>query len=474
MGAAKLDGAGVVGRAPVLRLAGAAASGAAAAVLGVAAFQGTSATLGPATVRIQAGAGAGVTTISIPPLGTVAAPTHPVPFGLQLTVTAIDFGALAAAADAGLVSDELVEQLEGDLRAAALRAAAQAILLSAAAGAVAGALWTPRRWGHVLAGAVGGAALVSAAVVVTATTFDADAFREPRFSGPLVRAPQVIEAAQAGLTSLDDLRSRYEQLAARVSRLLALAAEPSLEPSREDLSILHVSDIHSNPLGLEVAHQLARSFAVDAVVDTGDLTSFGLPVEREIRRLVRRFTVPYLFVPGNHDSEANRRAVGDTPGVRLLDGTTFVADGVTILGFADPTFTASAEVSTDEGNALRVRASTATARVVARVEPDVLAVHDVRLGSRSLGAVPLVIAGHTHERARDVVDGTLVLTVGSTGATGLGSFTAETATDYEAEILYFRAGELTTVDYITFHGLGDEFEIDREVFDPPDGALRES
>ena len=50
-------------------------------------------------------------------------------------------------------------------------------------------------------------------------------------------------------------------------------------PPRSQTVILHISGIHSNPLGLEVARQLAASFRVDAVLDTGDLTSFGLPVE---------------------------------------------------------------------------------------------------------------------------------------------------------------------------------------------------
>lgn len=69
--------------------------------------------------------------------------------------------------------------------------------------------------------------------------------------------------------------------------------------------VLHVSDIHSNPLGLELAFRLAESFEVDAVLDTGDLTSFGLPIEASIIELIADLDIPYLWVPSNHDSAAN-------------------------------------------------------------------------------------------------------------------------------------------------------------------------
>ena len=46
------------------------------------------------------------------------------------------------------------------------------------------------------------------------------------------------------------------------------------------------------------------------------------------------------------------------------------------------------------------------------------------LGEASQGHVPLIVSGHLHKNSAVRKNGTLVLTVGSTGATGLGSFTA--------------------------------------------------
>jgi hypothetical protein len=62
-----------------------------------------------------------------------------------------------------------------------------------------------------------------------------------------------------------------------------------------------------------------------------------------------------------------------------------------------------------------------------------------------------------------------VLTVGSTGATGLGSFTVDTDTPYEAEVLRFVDGDLVGIDYVTLSGTEGEFTIDRSLVEPDDG-----
>ena len=49
-----------------------------------------------------------------------------------------------------------------------------------------------------------------------------------------------------------------------------------------------------------------RDHQANFVIDTGDLTSFGYSQEASIGSMVSRLPVPYYFVPGNHDSFANR------------------------------------------------------------------------------------------------------------------------------------------------------------------------
>jgi len=336
-------------------------------------------------------------------------------------------------------------------------------VLSAVVGAVAAALAPGRRALHLVAGALGG--VVGAALLLGGVWrgYDVDAFeRAPRFEGQLERAPAVLATVRRHVEDVDVVRSRIEQLGARITELYTASSDETVT-SRAGTRILHVSDIHSNPLAVEVVRRLHENFDVDAVVDTGDLTSFGNPVEARIADLIRGLDVPYVLVPGNHDSRSMRRALDANDHVTVVQRDIVEIEGVRILGVADPTYTADNRVSTAEANAVKEARAGGVRQIVRREQPDVLAVHDVRQAEASFGEVPLVISGHTHERSARVVDGTLVLTVGSTGATGLGSFTTDTDLPYEAEVLHFIGDELVAVDHISLHGFDGSFTVEHQV-----------
>jgi Icc-related predicted phosphoesterase len=421
--------------------------------------------MGPTTLEVQGNFGAGRTTLLVPPLGTISADTHFAPLSITMTITEVDPDSLADAVADAPGRDRLVNEVEDDLRETAVRLGVQLGVGGVVLGALIAALLPRRRWTTILSGAAGGGIVVSALLMLTAATFDVEAFQEPRFTGTLERAPQVIESVSRRVQSIEALRSRYETAADRLSDLLALAAEPQQDPRADSTAILHISDLHSNPLGLEIVDRLVGRFDVDAVLDTGDLTSFGEPIEGRIGTSIARLPVPYLFVPGNHDSAANRAALAAVDNIQVVDGERARVDDVDILGWADPTFTASNDVTTEQGNEVREEAAATVADEVAAARPDVLAVHDVRLSEDSIGDVPLVVAGHTHERSFEERDGTVIMTVGSTGATGLGSFIFETDRPYEAEIIYFRNGLPVAFDYVSFSGLGGDFEIERRTLD---------
>lgn len=425
--------------------------------------------LGPAVqVSARAQLGRGETVLAFPPLGTVSATTHSFPLRFEVALAQVDLPSVGRALADTRSQALLVANIERGLRDMAIELALRLGLAGAVLGAVAAGLLPHRTWAFLFAGASGGALAIGIALFVTGVTFSVESFEEPRYSGALERAPAVIEALDRGLGSLDQLRSRFAAAADRVSGLLTLVAEPRLDPSEESVALLHVSDIHSNPLGIEITNQLAREFEVDAVVDTGDLTSFGQPLEGRLGQLIKGIPAPYLFVPGNHDSTANRNRLDAVPNVELLDEATRLVSGIEILGWADPTFTADEETSTEEGNEIRLFAAGRVAEAVEATDPDVLAVHDARLAGDSIGEVPVILAGHTHKRGIERVDGTLMLTVGSTGATGLGSLLVEGAEDYEAEVVYFRNGQAVALDYVRFQGLGGDFEVQRRTLIEPE------
>jgi predicted phosphodiesterase len=256
------------------------------------------------------------------------------------------------------------------------------------------------------------------------------------------------------------VRRRVDVLGDQVADLYEAAS--SVTPAaggKDEVRILHVSDIHSNPLGLEVTRRLAEHLDVDAVLDTGDLTSFGLPIEGRLGELIADVPVPYYFVAGNHDSAPNRAALAGVANLRPLEGTVADVRGVRILGIADPTFTADNQQSSE--------AAAAEKRAAAPAVAGALAVHDPLLGEAAWGRVPLVVAGHVHRPSALHRSGTLVLTVGSTGSTGLGSFTVDTGRPYEAQILRFTAGRLISVDRVALRGVGGAFRVERQLITSP-------
>ena len=83
--------------------------------------------------------------------------------------------------------------------------------------------------------------------------------------------------------------------------------------------------------------------------------------------------------------------------------------------------------------------------------------------SRCAGSTPLVLAGHTHRRKASTVDGTLLLTEGSTGGAGLRGLEGEEPTPLELSVLYLdrTTHRLQAYDDITLGGLGATLRPDR-------------
>jgi predicted phosphodiesterase len=445
--------------------------GAAAGLLALGTITVVKGRVGPGRVAVRAHLGVGRTELRLPPLGQISAPTHFAPVTLTGQVEELSPDRLQDLLKTDDPGDRLQSEVSDDLEPLLRAFAGRALLTALVAGAVAGALLPRRRWTHALVGA--GGAVVGVTVLLGAAWhgYDAAAFEKARFEGPLERAPALLATVRKHVDGIDVVRKRVQVLGDQVAELYSVASSQVGGPlAGDEVRILHISDIHSNPLGLEVARRLAEHFDVAAVLDTGDLTSFGLPVEGRLGDMVATMNVPYLLVPGNHDSEENRKALAAVHNIQVLDGTVADVGGVRIMGVADPAFTATNETSAAEAALMKQARSPEVAARVQDLHPDVLAVHDPLLGEASEGHVPLIVAGHTHKNNAARKDATLVLTVGSTGATGLGSFTVDTGSPYEAELLHFVGRDLVAVDRIDLHGVGGAFRLERQIVPAPGEA----
>lgn len=429
--------------------------------------------LGPGRVELRARWSLeGRTELGLPPLGAISAATHDAPLAVDLRVEELDIERVQDLLVGPDPEARLRRELTSDVEPLLGRFALRALVTSLIVGAVVGAVLPGRRWSWLAAGAGGGVLAVSAVLGQAWATYDEEAFLNPRFEGSLERAPEVLRTVQKHVEGFDDIRGRVDILSQQVANLYR-ATVVAPEDDGDDVAILHVSDIHSNPLGVEVVRQLVAQLGVDAVLDTGDVTSFGFPLEARIGDLIADVPVPYYLTPGNHDSEPVRAALDAVPNVTVLAGSVTDIGGLRVLGVADPTFTADNRIGTAEAAEEKRRQAAAVGRLTAARRPDVLAVHDPALAEAAAGRVPLVVAGHRHERSSELRDGTRFLTVGSTGATGLGSFTVATQLGYEAQVLHFSGGRLTVVDYVSLGGIGGSFRIDRTVMAPITEAERD-
>jgi predicted phosphodiesterase len=407
----------------------------------------------------------GATVVELPPLGRVRAHTHMAPVRLTARVLAVDIDAAQQATHGadpvGALREDVADALPSVLRAFVLRA----LLAAALVGGIVALALPGRHWWYAAAGSSGGLLAVVVLLVGTWVPYDIDAFEEPQLSGELERVPGLLAAVQENLEGIEEVRDRVEVISSRLAELYAASVGELPGGAPGETSILHVSDLHLNPLGAELAVHLAEDLDVDAILDTGDVTSFGLAVEARFGALLEASPVPYLLVPGNHDSTENRVQLAQLDGITVLDGDVAEVGDVQILGIADPTFTASNEVSTEQANEIKAALTDEVRAQVLAERPDVLAVHDPAQAAETPGVVPVVVAGHVHERTEREERGTWMLAVGSTGATGLGAFTVETGQPYEAEVLRFRDRELVAIDYLSVSGIDGDFTLERRLID---------
>ena len=460
-------------------------AGALGALLAVTFLARQEVTVGPARVRLEAGpALVGTSRLAAPPFGSVSARTHQGPIAFRATVDDVDVkrlgrlleGSPGPAGPGGPRIAELEATL-GPLEDQARRAATGFLVRIAVlglAGGLAGVLAFRRRTRRrLLRCGLGGLAATVLLLGPALATYDVTAFREPRYDGALEYAPALIGDVRTGLDRLRTLREEMVRIGHNLDRAYAALANPVGElDGNGTVRVLHVSDVHLNPAGFDLAVRLADQFDVAAVVDTGDMGTWGLPTEPQVAENVGRFDVPYLFVKGNHDDDDMVKAVAANDNARVLDGTGTEVAGIRFFGVADPTFTPGKGHQVEEFEDLKVARSVGVGDALDRqaLRPDVLLVHDGRLATYARGHVATILDGHLHRFGTEVANGTRTLMSGTTGAGGPDNFRATDPPPADAEVVYFdpTTRRPVAVDRITVRLPGASFSVERVLL--PEGA----
>ncbi len=448
---------------------------AASVIVGLVAFGGFANhtyQVGPGRVTAEATlAPRGETAVVVPPFGSISAPTHAAPLRFRLTLAEVDLDALQALAAGGVPDPALTEQLQADALRGARRALAEGLLAAALAAGLTG--WALRhRWRVVVAAVVCGTLVPAALLAAAWASYDLDAFRTPSYRGAVSYAPSLIELVQRRAERVDDLRRQVEKLVRDLNGYYrapqSFAAAGALP---ETVRVLHVSDIHLDPVGLALTRELAEEFDVAFIVDTGDINHYGSTVEAAVAASQVPTGWPYLFVPGNHDSPGIVAALAALDNVRVLDASATVEAGVRVFGVADPASRGSG-VEPAAGPMEREAASIAR-RLGAAVRsgeptPTVIAIHNPAMVPPFEGLAPLVLVGHTHTPALSRLGEGWLLDNGTTGGVHFSDTREEPHIPHSASILYFTAEEprrLVAIDQIEVSGLAGQSSLRRTVID---------
>lgn len=442
--------------------------GALAGAIGFSLQPAVSGDVGPGTMSVDPALRRSDTVVALPPLGELRADTHAGPIAFDARVDRIDLDQASTVVRGEDPAGVLRSQIETDLDPLLWDLARQSAAVAVISGVVAGLVLPRRRLRSIGLVVVGALGFVSIGGAVAVSSFDPTSFDHPRFEGALARAPDVLHTVQRHIDDVDAVEGRLEALADRVADLYRSVDGDTAE-SPADVVLLHVSDIHSNPVGIALVEESARRFGVDAIIDTGDLTSFGAEIETAVADRIARIDTPYYVVPGNHDASSIRRALADT-GVTVLDPGIIEIDGIRILGVGEPTFTADNRVPAALWDANIEASSKELDGLVDRHRPDVVAVHNRRQLDLALGGFDVGLAGHVHEPTLRYLEGTAVIEAGSAGATGVGALMTEQDMPYQMQLLQFDAGRLVAVDRLEFQGTDGAFSLERVLIDPAEVA----
>lgn len=432
-------------------------------------FSAANFTYGPFLVQLSTSwLSEGETQLHFPPVGRVFFKTHLLPVKLQLTLLSIDLQTLeewmGEIADRERLKDELKSQALTWLRIFVLRV----LGLAALGGGLALLAWR-RQVSWFARGSLLGLIIALAIILFIYFSFNVEALQHPHYVGMLEAAPWIVGLVENGLQNLDNLGQELKVIAGNLDILFSQAAR--LEDWRnikDEIVVLHISDIHNNLVALEFVKEIVDRFPVDMIVDTGDISDYGTALELELTGSISAWGLPYVYIPGNHDSPAIISRMQEFPNVILLKGGSVNLEGIVITGMMDPA-AMTRDIAPASGSLTLEYQEKLTALVDSlATKPQIVAVHNRLIAQPLFGKVPLIIHGHDHAIRMDIINGTVIVDAGTSGAAGIRGFTTEEDIPYGLALLRFGVDEtgarlLRAVDLIKVYNREKGFIIERRI-----------
>ncbi len=413
----------------------------------------------------------GFTQLEIPPLGRVWTQTHVPPLKLTVVLKNINIDMLREDI-ARLPEQDLVDNIVLETRSSIIVYVIKLLSLGFLGGAAGIYFLLTKEPKKMLLGGIVGLVILSLLLFSLYISYDTQAFLTPEYEGALAAAPWAFGLIEETLAKVATLGEQLEVIASSVyvlfERLEFLEPLGLVDGERK---ILHVSDIHNNPAAFNFIEQVVRSFNVDFIIDTGDITDFGSPLEAELAARVGALGVPYIFIPGNHDSPQIITSLKELPGVFVLEAGVVEVLDVRVAGIQDPSsrsveMTVPSEAVLD-GFARELK----TVIQEGGVRPDLVAAHHPRIASAFIGDIPILLTGHTHTLDISQVDNSVILNAGTTGAAGIRGLQTAREIPFSLILLHLnrssREGvrwQLTAADTIKVFQFQSGFSLSRTLF----------
>ncbi|MDD3268094.1 MAG: metallophosphoesterase family protein [Syntrophomonadaceae bacterium] len=434
---------------------------------------------GPSSINIEgitieaaiAPASAGITEFRLPPFGVIEARTHQGPVKFSLTLEQIQSDSLKTQINNPASSKVFLQRLRKGAEDSVLLFALRQIIMAF----IASFLMILLIWRNSLFKALLNALLciilLAIPVLYSVNSYNPQAFTEAEYKGVISMAPSLMEFAGNSLSDLQSIKENTDKIVANLRKVFigadSLMVMASPEEQNEVVKVLLVSDLHSNPVGIEFIKSMADNFKVDFIINAGDLTDLGTIPEAESIKDIQNIKIPQLIAAGNHDNPEIMDIIAGYENCQVLNGQMTSISGIKVLGFPDPLSSVAAVeyASEEEGRQIMdEQAVLIKTAVETQGRPDILVVHNSSMGKQLMSLSAITVSGHDHRLRMVQQADSVFINPGTSGAAGLRGLYSEEDQAYSAAIAYLVPGTgLLATDLIEYNPLSKQFSIQRKL-----------
>ncbi|MBO8137202.1 MAG: metallophosphoesterase family protein [Desulfotomaculum sp.] len=414
----------------------------------------------------------GTTQIEIPPLGLIRAHTHNTPIKITVRLYNINLERVQNVLENKPNQEEIFRKVEENLRIEAQRYIAELIFLAASGGIFAAFILRSNKPADYFKAIAVSVAVVGLLLGATYKDFHASRFNNPEYEGVLKAAPWMICIAEKTLAKIDTLSHKLQLAAQNFNELYNQIENLSpIEETEGIIKVLHVSDIHNNPAAIQLIGRMAELFEVDFIIDTGDISDFGTPLEGLLLDRIENLNVPYVYIAGNHDSPDIINKMKELSNVIVAEH--FVElNGLTIMGFHDPA-SQTQDIEPPPPHVVRQYLDYIEDAIRSKVNDsrnkiDIIAVHSPYIAKPLAEKAPIFVFGHNHQYKVSKIKNSILVNAGTSGASGLGTLQEKQRRPYSVMLLHFSRRQensrLLAVDSIQVDSITGEFSMQRHLF----------